>query len=455
MEDANVAKMLAQGGRRGKQLAAWLWRAKLLILEFAVLVGVLVASRMFAVANWKLPAGDVTEYYQYAQAFWLGRPPLHALPVEYPPLSILPFSLTLLPPLPDFQSVFSWWMAGAVLLGYAGFLRFSTRRRGLAYILYLLIGADAVLLARYDIVPALVTLAALWATERKRFTLAYLLLAAGILLKLYPAFLLPVVMIAQWRTQSAREGTTLTGGLRARLAAIIHAQATKRVALGAGFCVALTGLGFAIAYVLAGTSAFTGFTYASDRPLQVESTPASLLWLGTLVGIPAHEDFSFLSLNYVGVLDGMLKPFSALALLGGCLWVYWRQARGRLSIGQAFLACLCAVIVTNKIFSPQYLIWLLPIAATVDGFSLVWVTICLLTTLDFPILYGMRNPIWTVTYSWQFMPVVTLRNALLVYATLRAILRPGRPSARETGTSADADMQERDEHEGARPALIG
>jgi len=172
------------------------------------------------------------------------------------------------------------------------------------------------------------------------------------------------------------------------------------------------------------------------------------------VGIPAHEDFSFLSLNYVGVLDGLLKPLSALALLGGCLWVYWRQARGKLSIGQAFLACLCAVIVTNKIFSPQYLVWLLPIAATVDGFSLVWIAICLLTTLDFPILYGTRNPIWTVTYSWQFMPVVTLRNALLVYATLRAILRPTRSAATEAEAARDTGSQERDEHEGAQPALI-
>src|SRR5690348_10131 len=95
MEDENVAKTLAENGRQGRQLAARLWRAKWLILEFAALVGVLVASRMFAVSAWKLPAGDVTEYYQYAQAFWLGRPPWHALPLEYPPLSIIPFSLTL------------------------------------------------------------------------------------------------------------------------------------------------------------------------------------------------------------------------------------------------------------------------------------------------------------------------------------------------------------------------
>ena len=118
-----------------------------------------------------------------------------------------------------------------------------------------------------------------------------------------------------------------------------------------------------------------------------------------------------------------LKPLSAIALVVGCLVVYWRQMRGRLTVGQAVLACLCAVMVTNKIFSPQYIIWVLPIVAAVEGFSLLWVAIGFLTTLDFPIVYGLRAPIWDSPFSWQFMPVIAARNLLLLYATLRAMLR--------------------------------
>jgi len=183
-------------------------------------------------------------------------------------------------------------------------------------------------------------------------------------------------------------------------------------------------VGFLLALALNPTGALSGFTYASDRPLQVESTPATLLWLGTLVGIPAHADFSFVSLNYVGPLDVILKPLSAVALVAGCLWSYWRQARGQLTIGQAFIACLCAVLVTNKIFSPQYLIWVLPFVAAEEGFDLVWLIICALTTTIFPYLYGLRNPIQTVTFGWQFMPTVALRNLLLLYVTIRALTRP-------------------------------
>ena len=418
------------------------------VLELAAVFAAVVLGRMYAVTHWKLTSGDVIEYNTYAQAFWLTHPPLHQLPVEYPPLAILPFSLTLLPPIVDIQTVFSLWMAAFVTIGYAGFLRFSTRRKGLIYLLYLLLGSDAVLTARFDIVPALVTLAALWATERKHFTLAYLLLALGILLKLYPAFLLPVVMIAHWQAIRAAHpaGWRWHDGARALAAFVRRDPAVRAVATGMALCLGMVALAFACAMALAGSAALSGFTYASDRPLQIESTPATVLWLGTLVGIPAHPEFSFISLNMVGPLDVALKPLSAVALVAGCLFVYWRQLRGRLTIGQAMLACLCAVILTNKIFSPQYIIWVLPIVAAVEGFSLLWAAIGVLTTLDFPIVYGLRAPIWDSPFSWQFMPVIAARNLLLLYATLRAMFRWRRKTTARAPESGTA-LNEADETE--------
>lgn len=418
-------------------------RVRLIVFRVAELAAVfvlIVAGRMYAVTHWKLTSGDVSEYHTYAQAFWLSHPPLHQLPVEYPPLAIIPFSLTLIPPVSDIQTIFSLWMAAVVVIGYAGFLRFSTRRRGLFYLLYLMLGSDAVLTARFDIVPALTTLAALWATERKRFVLAYLLLAVGILLKLYPAFLLPVVIIAHWQAIRIAHPSTLhwRNGWRALAAWLRHDPVVRAVATGTALCVGVVALAFACAMALAGAAALSGFTYASDRPLQIESTPATILWLGTLVGIPAHPEFSFFSLNFVGPLDAWLKPLSALALIAGCLLVYWRQMRGKLSIGQAMLACLCAVMVTNKIFSPQYVIWVLPMVAAVEGFDLIWVAIGILTTLDFPIVYGLRAPIWDSPFSWQFMPVIAARNLFLLYATVRAMLRFRRHKSSAT-TPADGN----------------
>jgi hypothetical protein len=177
--------------------------------------------------------------------------------------------------------------------------------------------------------------------------------------------------------------------------------------------------------------------------------------------VPAWPDYSFVSLNYVGSLDGVLKQLSALALVGGCLWVYWRQARGRLTAGQAFLACLCAVLVTNKIFSPQYLIWVLPMVAYVEGLDVLWLAICVLTTLDFPIIYQMRHPIWTVPYTPEFMPVLALRNGLLVWATFRVIVRGRRAVTRgplptdQTAAEEALPASSPPTREGAEPALAG
>ncbi len=457
------------------------------LLEFGLFGLALWGTQLLSINLWLLPNGDVDEYYQYAVNFWTAYPIFHQLPVEYPPLAIVPFTFTLLPPLPLYHTVFAVWMGALVLLAYAGMLRYGGRRRALVYAGYLLLGTAATLLARFDIVPALVTLAALWAAERRRFGYAYVLLAVGILIKLYPAFLVPVVLLAHWqaateRAQAERSADYDVVDVAAlpwqrrplhALSRLSRSYPFRRVARGALLCGGLVLFGYTVALLLTPSGALANLFYAGQRPLQVESTPASILWLGTLVGIPAGPEYSFTSLNYVGVLDGALKPLSALALLGGCLWVYWRQFRGRLSVGRAFAAVLCVVLVTNKLFSPQYLIWVLPVVAYVEGFDVIWVAICFLTWLDFPILYQLRHPIQTVTFSAEFMPVLAVRNGLLLWATVRVIIRPAtvHPSAgyvppanvsetptdgahaEGTATDAGAAAELRDERDDTEPVL--
>lgn len=422
-------------------------------LECALLVLLLAVTQVLAKNLWLLSNGDVDEYAQYAQAFWGQRPLGHVLPVEYPPLAIAPFTLTLLPPGLDPHIAFAFWMGLFVLLGYYALVRVAGRVRAVSYMGYLLLGAAAFLLARFDVVPALATLLALWYAQRRRYGRAYVLLAAGVLLKLYPIFLVPVVLVDQWRTSAAagpgdRETDLWDWALWRRspgaaMRRVWAHPARRAVVRGAALSGGVVLAGFLAAYLLDPAGALSGFRYAGQRPLQVESTPASILWLGTLTGIPAHSDYSFVSLNYAGPMDVVLKPLSALALAGGCLWVYWRQARGQLSVERAFLACICVVLVTNKIFSPQYLIWVLPLVAYVEGFSPSWVAICFLTWLEFPIMYQWRHPIWTVTYTPAFMPVVVLRNGLLLWATLHAIIGRGRrsrllPPGDDAGERTDA-----------------
>lgn len=437
------------------------------LLEITLLIGALAATQLLSSKLWMLPNGDVDEYYSYALAFWTSHPLFHSLPVEYPPLAIIPFTLTILPNLSNYyHQVFAVWMGALVLVGYLGFLRFAGHSRAIMYAVYLLLGTSATLLARFDIVPALVTVAALWLAERGRFGYAYAFIAAGVLFKLYPAFLIPVIALEQWRQLDAAEvaGSSYRDPLGAkphqRLSLLEKASqfwarpATQRTLRGLLLCAGLIVGCFAIFFLLNPAGTLSGFQYAGDRPLQVESTPASLLWLGSIFGIPAYPNYSYTSLNFVGSLDVALKPASAVALVGGCLWVYMRQARGKLTIGQAFLACLGIVLVTNKIFSPQYLIWIIPVVAYVEGLDLIWVAICFLTWCDYPIIYQLHHPIQTVTYSWQFMPVLALRNGLLLYVTVREILHPGSRSHLSPQAFSETEAQKGDKEKEVENAAL-
>lgn len=357
--------------------------------------------------------GDIDLYHRYAQAFLSS----HSLPFEYPVLAILPFLLTL-PPLGDYISVYAALMLLLFVAGYAAFCRFASARAANLYAGYVLIGGAVATLARFDLVPALVTVAALWAVSRRRFTIGYVLLAVGVLLKLYPVFLLPVVMIEHRRILHLRGGGLIP----------------KPVLRGAGTFALTVASGFLVAIILSPHGWWTPFIQASHRPLQVESVPSTFLWLSSFVGFWAQPDHSFHSFNMVGTLAGALTALGSVGLVGGCLFVYSRQYRGRIDVGRAFLAVVCVVIVSSKVFSPQYLIWALPLVALIEDFDPIWIVISLLTTLIYPILYEVDKLHGNGTpsrYTLHFLGIIAIRNGLILWATYRAVMpREDRQSRR-------------------------
>jgi hypothetical protein len=399
-------------GRQGRAWRSWLRRLHRLDGAL-VLLGVFL-TLLLTHAVWRSADLDVGEYDAYARAFWLGSPRFSALPREYPPLALIPFSLTLLPPHGDPTVPFMLWMGVLTLAGYIGFRRFSTRRRAFWYAFYLLLGAQGTVLARYDLVPALATLAALWAAQRRRFAVAYLLLAAGILLKVYPLALAPLLAIEQWRTPPVGDGSRVVWDRRRRLA---------RVARGLALCGGVVMLGFNLALWRNPSGGLSALEMARGRPVQVESVPATLAWLASLAGVRASIIFSFGSHNYTGPLADALAPLSTLALAAACLWVYWRLWRREMTLAWAFLACLCALLALSKVFSAQYLIWALPLAAEVGGDEILWLLICLLTLLDYPAYYPFSDLSIPPSEWWKFLVLLACRNTLIVTVTTRLLWR--------------------------------
>jgi hypothetical protein len=146
------------------------------------------------------------------------------------------------------------------------------------------------------------------------------------------------------------------------------------------------------------------FAYHGARPLQIESTWSALLILlqGLKPGIVAGSVYSFGSDNIVSDYEPLLRPLGEtapyLAMLAVFLW-FWRDVRTRRSDFDRLVALAkgaCAIIVAfsalGKVFSPQYLIWLTPVAAVASLQSSRRAKILLfaglgLTQLEYPYVY--------------------------------------------------------------------
>jgi glycosyl transferase family 87 len=387
----------------------------------AVLVAVLVASLVLYVRD-AYGHGDINLYHRYALTFWFGSDPLHTLPAEYPLLALAPFTLTLLPPLPDYVTVFGLWMMLLFVAGYVAVRRHESARAAEVFGVYLVLGCFGTILGRYDLVPAATVVIAYWAVRHRRLDLAYAMLALGTLLKLYPLFLVPILVIEHCRLLGADP-------FRMPPRPVLRGLALFAVAVGGAF---------AISAAIDTDDWLGAFTFNAHRPLQVESIPASLLWLTGIVGLPTTAVRSFNSYNLVGRADWIIGIVAELALVGGCVLVYWRQVTSRIDFGRALTLCVLVIICTNRVFSPQYLMWVLPLVAIVEGdYDALWLAVCALTTLVFPLAYdwtGLRGHPMPATYPFYLPALILVRNAVLLVATVRFAMRPARAEAEPEAT---------------------
>ena len=358
---------------------------------------------------------DIGGYHNDALAFFTpAAGAARHLPPEYPPLALLPFSVTLLPG-PDYGVVFVAAMALLFCAGAIVVARLTSRRVAAAYAFYLLLAGPWIVLGRFDLVPSLAVFVAVVAAVRGRWWTAYALLAAGVLLKLYPLFLLPLFLIEQWRQARPRD-----------------LNAIARAAIAPGVFGALV-LAVAGAAALADPGGWLGpIRYALSRPVQVESLPSTVLWLLSGFRAPSGVVHSFSSVNVVAAGAGIVETTAFVVLVAGIVAVSARLAAGALSLPRACLACLLLVVLTSRVLSPQYLVWLLPLVALELGVEPLWIGICIITLLAYPVLYeltGISDGQDATTFAPVFLATVAIRNALLVLAGWQVVRRPARVPA--------------------------
>ncbi len=220
-----------------------------------------------------------------------------------------------------------------------------------------------------------------------------------------------------------------------------------------------------LASLFTGTLSFV--RQQGERGVQIESLGGTLLSLATHAGWPGQVRYQYGAMELVGPGVGAVAAASLALTFAVCALIAvlrLRAARAALPHGHwppslsrdAALAAVLLLTVTSRVISPQYMIWLLGLAAvclalpstTQRPVALLVTAATAVSALAYPVLYEE-----VMARSWTGCLVMTVRNGLLVAAAVLSCVRvarlsrptpaPGTPlppaDARCSGTPDGAD----------------
>jgi uncharacterized membrane protein len=383
-----------------------------------VLAGLTLAV-LWAIATTVGPFSDTTVndlyvYRSYADLLRAGQLPYLDFGFEYPPLAALPLGLAGLPGTGEatYAVSFAVLMAGCALVGQQLAARLAGSGRERVVVAWLMaltpIVIGASLRTHFDALPIAIALGALLALCGGRPRLGLALLGVGTMTKLFPG-LLAVVALA-W----------------------LLARGDRRAAAHGG--AVFVAVVLAISLPFAGGGYVDSFRFHLERPVQIESTPASVLFaLGGsgVTGTNLRPD-RFKSNGLDGGRSAAVERVFAVALvlaLAGVVALAARRPDPHHLVSCAF-AALLAFVALGKVFSPQYVIWLAPFAACAwvwgqRAVALLVGAAIVLTHVEFPSRYFDL-----INQRDDVILIVAARNALLLAALVALAARLARPRPR-------------------------
>jgi uncharacterized membrane protein len=376
----------------------------------AVLVAPLLLAAFVQAQVTAVSSVDVGLYRWWGDLIAHGAVPFRDVRIEYPPAAV-PFFV--LPALVT-SSRLGYAIAFAAVvgaLGMAGLLlaaRIGTMIAGAsrdwvfrtvaAAVMIGLLGAVA--LTRFDFVPAALMVAALYLLVAERFHWGGALLGAAVAVKLYPAVIVPVAAMYVLRRRGRRSLAIFLGLV------IIVVLATY------------------VPFVLIATQGVQdSIAVQAQRPLQIESSGASLLWLAREIGMARWpEQFGYYTLDFLAA--DIVATGSAIVGIVVLAVLWFKHAIGPAETTRLVrysFACVAAFVVFAKVLSPQYLIWLVILVPGLRG-SRANLVVGLLalaviaTAVYFPRWYFEAG----VNLEPHWLGLIAIRNLLL--AALLAVL---------------------------------
>ena len=359
---------------------------------------------------------DVPVYQYYGERIVAGDVPYRDFVVEYPPVAFVTFAVPAL--LSADREGYDAAFAALMILCLAGIGALlvltlhaleASRLRIVGAVTTVCAGTlllGPFVLTRFDFLPAAVTAAAVAAVVAGRGRLGAVLLGVAIATKLYPAVLLPLVLVRVLRRDGRREAVRQLG-----------------IALGV---VAIAYLPF---FVVAPEGVARSVWRQVGRPLQIESLGSGvLLALHHTLAMPLAWASGSGSQNLTGTVASVAAAATTVAGAAALILVWVVFARGEMG-DERFVRFVAAAgvafVAFGKVLSPQFLVWLLPLVALVAGMrgavaSALLLIGCALTRLWFPGSY------WVLVKQFDGLSsgLVLVRDIVLVGVFI-VLIQPG------------------------------
>jgi uncharacterized membrane protein len=290
---------------------------------------------------------DYGVYQHYGDSMRAGAVPYRDFKLEYPPGALPVFVIPSWLERFNYQYMFQLLMAICLVVVVLSVLRIAGWEAALlAGLAPLALGS--VTLSRFDLWPAALTAAALAMLVSERFAAAAVLLGTAFAAKLWPAVLVPFVIVWLVRNHGPRLAARWSTGL---------------VAVAAAWFLPFT--------VLSPAGVGHAFHEQLGRPVQLESLAgAVLIAIHDLFGTPIHRIDSFGSQNLDGWGTHAAATITTVAGALALVAVWLLFVRGFATTTDLLTSC-AAVVATllafGKVFSPQFLIWLIPLVVIARG----------------------------------------------------------------------------------------
>jgi hypothetical protein len=385
-------------GTAGRLIPIGVWAATRVFL-------LLLVFKVLSISPLDVTTDVSSIYHGWYQVLTTGSFPSSDVTWQYPPAAALAILSPALLPFLSYTTAFFWLCFAADAVTFALLLRAGRREGGTgAQGAWVWIAGVALLgptaYARYDLMVTGVAVASMLSLARaRRPQVAGFLAGLGAMLKVWPLLLLI--------------GTP-------------PGRVTRRVWGAAAASIAAIAFGFWL--FMPGAFAFLGFQ--SSRGTEVESLGSLVFHIARHHGWQGQVLLNYGSVEFLGPYVGLVSSI-ALGLTGAAFgWLLlWRLMARTFTVATPLDAAFTAVllfVITSRVISPQYTIWLVGMAAacmtlraSVMAVPAVLVLVATgITMYEFPVHFAD-----VVNSTDLGITLLVVRNGLLVAAALIACRR--------------------------------